>query len=208
MEDSEKVFAQQLFERRIQGVSEQHDFKFLRADGSTLWAILSTSPIFNDEGEFIGALGMITDISDRKLIESHINELSKRLKLAVESAQIGIWELDLKTQKLTWDEQMYKLYDVPIGTPCYYKTWTNALHPEDFEDTVNLFERASLDLAEYDTVFRVIHSDGKIIYIKANGMLEKDEEGKPLKMIGINYDITPQKEAEIVLKESNENLEK
>ncbi|WP_324282845.1 PAS domain S-box protein [Cyanobacterium aponinum UTEX 3221] len=208
MKDSQKVVAQQLFEKRIRGVSEQHDFQFVRADGSPLWGIVSTSPIFNDEGEFIGALGMITDISDRKLIESHINELSKRLQLAVESAQIGIWELDLKTQKLTWDEQMYKLYDIPIGTPCYYKTWTNTLHPEDFEDTVNLFERASLDLAKYDTVFRVIHSDGKIIYIKANGMLEKDGEGKPLKMIGINYDITPQKEAEIVLRESNENLEK
>jgi len=184
------------------------EYRLQHRDGSIRWVCEKGQGVYDFQGNLIHLCGVIIDVSDRKLIESHINELSKRLQLAVESAQIGIWELDLKTQKLTWDEQMYRLYDVPIGTPCYYKTWTNALHPEDFEDTVNLLEKASLGLAEYDTVFRIVHSDGKIIYIKASGMLEKDGEGKPLKMIGINYDITAQKEAEIVLRESNEKLEK
>ena len=51
--------------RLRQGRSRKHDIKFLRKDGGDLWAILSTSPILDDEGHFEGTLGMVTDITER-----------------------------------------------------------------------------------------------------------------------------------------------
>ena len=66
MDEEGKAIANQNLERRRRGVNEQYDFKFCRKDGSDLWVIISTSAIFDAAGNYTGALGMITDISDRK----------------------------------------------------------------------------------------------------------------------------------------------
>lgn len=63
-------------ERRQQGVSEQHDFKFQRKDGSTLWTSMSTSPIFDTDGSYIGALAMVSDISQRKQVEEQVRQMA------------------------------------------------------------------------------------------------------------------------------------
>jgi PAS domain S-box-containing protein len=70
------------FERRRQGIKENHDFRFQRQDGSALWAIVSTSPVFTDTGEFMGVLGMLSDITDRKQAEKDLETLVAKLELS------------------------------------------------------------------------------------------------------------------------------
>lgn len=72
MDEEARAEAKQLFERRKQGVAEKHDFRFLRKDGSVLWAFVSTNPLKDEHGRFKGAIGMLTDISGRKLAEEEI----------------------------------------------------------------------------------------------------------------------------------------
>lgn len=69
MDDQGKIIAAEDVERRRKGIKEQHDFKFRRKDGSDLWAIVETNPIFDSEGNYQGALGMISDITERKHAE-------------------------------------------------------------------------------------------------------------------------------------------
>jgi len=69
MEPDTRVWAERNFERARQGLKEQFDFRFQRADGTDLWAIVSTHPIFAKDGQFAGALVLITDITDRKRAE-------------------------------------------------------------------------------------------------------------------------------------------
>ncbi len=80
MNSEGQIMAQTLLEPRRQGIEEQHDFKFRRADGSELWAIVSTSAFLDDEGRYTGALGMVTDITERKRAEE---ELAKARDVAI-----------------------------------------------------------------------------------------------------------------------------
>lgn len=69
MDEEDRAIAAALLERRHQEISEQHDFKFRCKDGSTLWTLVSTNPILDQNGNYLGCLGMLTDISDRKAAE-------------------------------------------------------------------------------------------------------------------------------------------
>ncbi|MBI5679893.1 MAG: PAS domain S-box protein [Methanobacterium sp.] len=74
MDDEGKVDAEEKMERRREGIKEVHDFRFLHKDGSSVWAMISTNPIFDKNGEFSGALGMLSDITHRKQMEVQIKE--------------------------------------------------------------------------------------------------------------------------------------
>ncbi|MBD2537334.1 diguanylate cyclase [Coleofasciculus sp. FACHB-SPT36] len=81
MDDEGCAIAEALIERRRQGIKEQHDFKFCRQDGSALWAIVSTNPIFDQAGKYAGVLGMVTDITQRKATEEALLQQAKRESL-------------------------------------------------------------------------------------------------------------------------------
>jgi len=103
MDELARSEAKRNFERRKQGITEQHDFRFRRQDGSDLWTIVSTNPIFSQTSEFQGEIAMITDISDvyselrlRKQAEEKLKQSEARFRSVVESNMIGIgfWEGD------------------------------------------------------------------------------------------------------------------
>ena len=103
MDELARREAKRNFERRKQGITEQHDFRFRRQDGSDLWTIVSTNPIFSQTSEFQGEIAMITDISDvyselrlRKQAEEKLKQSEARFRSVVESNMIGIgfWEGD------------------------------------------------------------------------------------------------------------------
>lgn len=81
MDDAARAEAEQNVERRRQGIAEQHDSRFRRKDGSDLWAIVSTVPILDGSGAYRGALGMVTDITRRKLAEQALERQFARLSL-------------------------------------------------------------------------------------------------------------------------------
>ena len=136
--------------------------------------------------------------------QSHeLEQLSQRLNLALDSSAIGFWELHLKDQRMTWDERMYPLYGLsPLAGPPSYEMWLNLLHPDDRPEIVYLSEQVMSGELDYDRELRILHGDGTLRYLKASGTLIRDAQGKPESLIGINFDITERKEAEIRLQES------
>jgi diguanylate cyclase (GGDEF)-like protein/PAS domain S-box-containing protein len=74
-------------ELRRQGVAEKHDFKFIRKDGSIIWTLISTNPIFDPEGNYQGSLGLLTDITERKQIETELAQANYKLKKWVSQLQ-------------------------------------------------------------------------------------------------------------------------
>jgi phosphoserine phosphatase RsbU/P len=86
--------------RLRQGKSRKHDIKFLRKDGGDLWAILSTSPILDEEGHFDGTLGMVTDITERIRAEDAVQELLEELRVANEEMKLQTEKLELHKEEL------------------------------------------------------------------------------------------------------------
>jgi len=94
--DSEsQALIQTYLERRRQGIQERYDFKFRRQDGSNLWAIISATPLFNDQGGFVGVLRMITDISDRKQAEKALQEREQFLSSILNGVENSISVVDV-----------------------------------------------------------------------------------------------------------------
>jgi diguanylate cyclase (GGDEF)-like protein len=124
--------------------------------------------------------------------------MARRLDLATEAGEIGIWEYNLETGKLYWDPSIIDLYGIRLsdfkGT---FEDWASRVHPDDFEAA-----QAALSLALekdelYDTEFRIVTPAGVVRHIKAYGAAIPDETGKVGKITGVNYDLTELREAEI-----------
>jgi PAS domain S-box-containing protein len=147
-------------------------------------------------------LVVLYDITERKQAEQYIKDSESRLKLATRSSLLDIWDWDVKNNKMVWDERMFELYGINKNSfPNNIDAWTNGLHPEDKQKAIENSNAALMGEKEFDTTFRVLHPDGKVLSLKGNAIVIRDNDGNPIRMIGINSDITEKvmKEKELLL---------
>ena len=139
--------------------------------------------------------------------EEEPQKLAERLNLATHAAQMGIWDWDIQKNELVWDDQMYRLYGLkPDEFRGAYEAWLNGVHPDDRTKGDEASQMAVRGEKEYETEFRVLWPDGSVHWLKANGQVFRDKKGNPLRMVGVNYDISARKQAEIKLSESEQKF--
>jgi PAS domain S-box-containing protein len=143
-----------------------------------------------------------------KVRTADLSRMNERFSLATNAARLGVWDLDLRGNELLWDDRMYELYGIKkedfTGA---YEAWLQAVHPDDRARCDEISKLAQRGEREYDTEFRVVWPDGTVHYLKAYGQMVRDEEGRPLRMTGINFDVTERKRAEEKILRLNEELE-
>ena len=136
-------------------------------------------------------------INERNQAEEKNKSLTQRLLLATSSARLGVWDWNVRENQMFWDDRMFELYGVTREeTPNNIDAWLNGLHPADKDTAVAACQGALNGEKEYDPEFRVLHPDGTVKHLKANGLVIFGADGKPDRMLGINQDITDQKRAE------------
>ncbi|MCL6274198.1 PAS domain-containing protein [Muricauda sp. 2012CJ35-5] len=160
-------------------------------------------------GKVTRLFGVFKDIDKSKKESQEIQILTHRMKVAVESSNIGIWDYDIIKNNLVWDENMYSLYDVNkenfIGEVA---AWEQTIHPNDKERSLKAVELAVQGKKEFNTEFRIITGNGAIKYIHGQGIVFRDKEGNPLRMIGANMDVTRIKRADNRLRQLLNTTEK
>ncbi len=136
---------------------------------------------------------MFADVTERTRAEEAIKTSEERLRLAALSGRIGVWEYDLVTDHLEWDDLMYELH----GTPLFYpedgiQRWRDFVHPDDLERAEEEFMTFLAEgQGSYNTQFRIVRGDsGETRYIRGLAGLFKDERGTPIRAVGTNWDIT------------------
>ncbi len=135
---------------------------------------------------------------------TYTSKLEQRLSLATSAAEIGVWDWLVPENVLIWDEWMYRLYGVKEEDfSGAYEAWVKGLHPDDVERCEAGIREALVGENEYHIEFRVVWPNGTVRHIKAFGLVERDVQGAPLRMIGVNYDITNLKQAESALLQAN-----
>ena len=184
------------------------DFRIVRRDGEIRWIAHACRTVYGRNGQFMGRRVSNRDITDRKRAEDALRLSSERLQLATRVARVGIWDWDVVKNELVWDESMYQLYGIQSGDfGGAYDAWIRTLHPEDKEYTDGEIQAALRGEREYAPEFRIIRPDGSIRHIKADSRTIRDDEGRPLRMIGTNIDITEHKQVEERIRVLNQELE-
>ncbi len=171
--------------------------RYRHLDGHTVWVRCRGMAIRDSGGKPLRMLGAHTDLTQQKQVEESLRNLTERFQLAVESAGLGIWDLDIINNKLFWDSRMYTLYEAnPEQYPDAYKAWQERVHPDDLERAEAEVRQAIQGKKEFNTEFRVIWPSGQIRHIKAFAKVTRDTANRPLRMTGVNWDITQQKQME------------
>lgn len=165
--------------------------RYFASGGSTIWVRLNVSLVRDHIGEPVHFISQIENITENKKFSERIEEAAHRLELATRAGGVGIWDFDLTTGKLIWDDQMFKLCGVdPAGFKGSVDDWKKSLHPEDEEMATNAVQDAIAGKREFDTDFRVVREDGQIRHMRALAVVQRNESGTPLRMVGTNWDAT------------------
>jgi len=139
---------------------------------------------------------VVRDITERKQNERAIKRFADRLALATEAGNIGIWEWDIETGDLLWDDMMMEIYKIPpselAGT---YEDWKSRVHPDDIDEAEKSLTEAMERNKPFEYDFRIIWPDGQIRHIKAAALIRfKGDKIKSL--TGINWDETTTRQLE------------
>lgn len=183
------------------------------AKGELRWVRAIGEPIFLD-GELTHLQGIFEDIDERKSLEveregllKRIEDLNGRLTLAMEASQIGVWEWNVMTGELIWDPHMYRLYGLKESEfSGAYEAWESGLHPDDKQEAVDAIQRAFEEKKKFEATFRVVWPDGTVRTIQGIGETIFDSSGEPLRLIGVNWDVTELVKTQEELRRSNEEL--
>ena len=159
----------------------------------------------DDSGQIIRSVGMVHDITERRRMEEELRENKSRLDLALRSAQMGVWHLDLIENKRRFDYQACHLLGIaPAKFTGTEEEFYEAIHPDDREMLKAVWNRTIQQLVPYETEYRAVWPDGSIHYLTARGKFVHDSEGQPLKVNGLIWDITERKRTEKQLSRSYE----
>ncbi|AWB68702.1 hypothetical protein C2869_20900 [Saccharobesus litoralis] len=167
---------------------------------------INYTPDLQDNGEVSGFFVTVEDITESKSNESRLKDLSWRLDFALAAPNIGVWDYNLETQELLWDERMYSLFGLNSSQNVdAYKVWEKAMHPDDIDKVRKELFRCIKVGKDFNVEFRIIWPNKEIHFIEAHAKLFSNEHGRFTRIIGTNTDITAQKTLQI---EREQALEK
>lgn len=166
--------------------------------GRPYWQLVSVEPVRDAGGRIMNFISIQVDISAQRRSEERTRQLLQRLQLAAQSAALGIWEWDARTQLSTWDDRTLALYGLKAAD--YHGTaaeWERCLHPDDRAPAAALIARVLAgEISTYDTEYRIVWPDGSEHYIEAHGYLQRSALGAPLCLVGLSRDITVRQQLE------------
>lgn len=189
-----------------EGKSFDTELIIVTAKGNEVWVNAKGEvEMFNNK--VVRIIGTFQDIDQRKKIELAHEEISERLKITTQTAQIGIWEFNLESNELVWDNEMYNIFGVSKNLfSGVFEAWESTLHPDDKERALKATNNAIIGIKDFDEEFRIILQDGSIRHIKGLSKTIKNINGEAVKMTGANWDITELRSTELKLERSTESF--
>jgi len=177
-------------------------FPLLGADGVFRPFLTRGVPVRDQSGKIDRWFGTNTEITEQRRIEQALRESEERLRLAQQVARVGTFDWDIRSGVNRWTPELEGMYGLRPGAfALTIVAWEELVHPEDRAGAVEKV-RVSMENGSFEGEWRVIWPDNTVHWLYGRGWVFKDEAGEPLRMIGVNIDITERKMAEQALRES------
>ena len=201
-EDAQEI--KERFDIILHQGSTSFEARFVDKDGTYRYQIISVNVRYDNE-EPMMITGVMTDITDRRIAEKALEESQERLQLAVDAGGIGVWDYDIRNDKLMWDDWMFKIFDISKEEfDNNFSSWSECVHPGDRESSAEAVRKAIEDKKPFTIEFRILDKKKRVRYILGFGKVYVDANDRAYRMTGVNYDITDIKLTENALKESEE----
>jgi PAS domain S-box-containing protein len=179
-------------------VERSHGELFRRADGSEQWIRWEIQPWHRTEGEIGGIILFSEEITQQRNSEQALRESEARLRLAQQAARVGTFEWNIQTGVNTWTPELEAMYGLKPGEFAgSQQTWEGLVHPSDRAEAVRQIENA-METGKFEAEWRVVWPDGTLRWLAGRAWIFMDDGGKPLRLIGVNIDITERRAAEAV----------
>ncbi len=178
------------------------------AAGNTV-RLTRKSPVYDDDGNIVALCGVSTDITEQKERERELQRLKERVELAVEGANLGVWDWDMTTDEVEFNEQWAQMLGCSLAEiEPHLEEWERRVHPDDIDRVQEALDAHIAGETDfYDTEHRMEAADGTWTWIRDIGEIaERDEEGEPIRAVGIHLNIDARKQVEQELKRQNSRL--
>jgi PAS domain S-box-containing protein len=184
------------------GISWDEEVLMITGTGKEIWA-RTKGRVEHKDGQCVRLYGTCQDIDQQKRAELQYRDSVRLLTNAVTASQVGTWEYNLENGHTVWDDVSFNLHEIKKNNyeGSLYTKWKNSIHPDDIDHVKN---EASLRYKAHEkgiVEYRVVLPNGTIRFLKSTVTFISEANSSIQKAIGITQDVTPEKLAEIKLKE-------
>lgn len=172
--------------------------------------LVNCTPLRDKRGNLDKIIHIATDVSDLKNAKENLRESKNRLNLAINAANLGMWDFNPTTLKEAHysDSWFTMLGYEPNALPHTTDTWINLLHPDDRDAVYEKLNKHLKGEADYSVTFRLLGKDGDYRWIHSTGAITNwDDQGNPIRMIGVHLDITDNKISEQKMRQIEKQLQ-
>ena len=148
-----------------------------------------------------------TSIEEEHRVATLLRQRESQLERTFHAGRIGTWSQDLATDQVVWNGKLKELYGLPADeAPAHISDFMQLVHPADHPAIRRAVDTAMAGNGEFYVEFRAIWPDGTVRWLATQGSVDRDPEGRPVRLEGINLDITARKQAEIALQQSEQQI--
>ncbi|MBC6435029.1 PAS domain S-box protein [Nostoc sp. HG1] len=191
-------------------VQENHPFqleyRFQHPDGTVLWVYGQSVAEGDADGQVVGYVGTVTDISDRKRTETQLQESEGRYATLVEASPVGIFRTDAVGNCIYVNDRWCEISGL-TPTTTFGDGWREGLHPDDRVAIATEWQQSIEENRPFQLEYRFQRPDGKVTWVYGQSVSELDSDGQVVGYVGTVTDISDRKQAEQQLQQLNQELE-
>ncbi|HET7011715.1 MAG TPA: PAS domain S-box protein [Anaerolineales bacterium] len=177
----------------------------VRKDGTMFWAEVSITPLFDDQQRLRGFAKVTRDVSERMAAEERLRRSEQLLSEAERIAQIGSWEWDIASDRVTWSVEFARILGLGNGTERHgLEAFLEWVPPDDQQAARQAISDAQQERRDFSFEHRIVRPDGEVRVLHTRGFAVSDDEGRPLRIVATGQDITERKQMEEALQMQTE----